>query len=214
MSGALPDPAQTAAFLLAALAITLAPGPDILMTLGTGLARGPRAGVAFGLGCACGCLSHATLAALGIAALLAASPVAFLALKMAGGIYLVVLGVRALRRQPTKPGLTGQGPENTAAPPVRLFMSGMLANAINPKVVLFFLAFLPQFVVPGPGGGARIFALGLLFTLQAALVFALVGRFSGLLGRRLGHAPHRLRWLERMAGGVFILLGLRLLLRP
>ena len=94
---------QSAGFLLAALLVTLAPGPDNLLVLSLGMARGRRQGVAFGLGCAAGCLNHTLLAALGISALIAASPTAFAGLKAAGGLYLVWLGVQARREKPTAP---------------------------------------------------------------------------------------------------------------
>ncbi len=147
--------AQTLAFLLAAVLITATPGPDNLMVLGMGMSRGRAQGIAFGLGCALGCLSHTLLAVVGVSALIAASPWAFTALKWAGGAYLVWLGVQALR---STGGARVQAGGASADSLHALFFKGMLANAINPKVVLFFLSFLPQFVVParrrGPAAGA------------------------------------------------------------
>ena len=202
--------AQAAGFLAAALLITLAPGPDNLMVLSLGLARGRRAGLAFGAGCALGCLNHTLLAALGVSALLAASPLAFTGLRWAGGLYLLWLGLQALRG--------GGGTALQQAPadrPARLFLKGLAVNAINPKVVLFFLAFLPQFVDPARGSAAlQLLQLGGLFTLQALLVFGAIGHFAGQAGERLARQPAIGRWLDRVAGGVFVLLGLRLLLKP
>jgi threonine/homoserine/homoserine lactone efflux protein len=200
---------QLAAFLVAAVLITLAPGPDNLMVLSLGVARGRRAGIAFGLGCALGCLSHTTLAALGISALLAASAGAFMALKVAGGLYLVWLGMQTLRN--ARP----LGADACALPvegAARLFARGLVANAINPKVILFFLAFLPQFVAAGRGGAAwQTLQLGVAFTLQAALIFGAIGWFAGGIGQWLQRRPAIGAWLDRLAGGIFVLLGLRLL---
>ena len=198
---------QLSGFLAVAVLITLAPGPDNLMVLSLGMARGRQAGVAFGLGCALGCLNHTLLAALGISALIAASPTAFTVLRIAGGLYLVWLGVQAIR---------SARPASVAAamsePPMKLFVKGLIANAINPKVILFFLAFLPQFVDTGHGhAGWQIVQLGLLFTFETVLIFGAIGWFAGRLGERLARHPAVGTWLDRIAGGIFVALGLRLL---
>ncbi|MBV8037859.1 LysE family translocator [Roseateles sp.] len=200
---------QTLAFLATALVLTATPGPDNLMVLSMGMSRGRRAGMAFGLGCALGCLSHTLLAVVGISALVAASPLAFGLLKSLGGAYLVWMGVQAWRHAGRVPvgGATGDG-----ASLRQLFVKGLVANAINPKVVLFFLAFLPQFVVAAQGPVAvQLGLLGLLFTAQAALLFGLLGHFSGGVGACLNRRPAIGPWLDRLAGTVFIGLGLRLL---
>ncbi len=201
--------AQLLAFTMAALLITATPGPDNLMVLGMGMSKGRRQGMAFGLGCAVGCLSHTLLAVLGVSALVAASPLAFSALKWIGGGYLVWLGVNALRS-------AGQGAkvsdvESGQAPARELFFKGMLANAINPKVVLFFLSFLPQFVVPEQGGiGLQLGILGVVFAVQAGVLFAALAYFAGSIGAWLTRRPHASVWLDRMAGAVFVGLGLRM----
>ncbi|OSZ65852.1 LysE family translocator [Hydrogenophaga sp. IBVHS2] len=204
------SPEQFFGFLLAAVLITASPGPDNLMVLSTGMARGRRHGIAFGLGCAAGCLSHTALALAGVSALVAASPAAFTALRWAGGLYLVWLGVQALRHA----GQSGLGSASAGSEtPGRLFARGLVANAINPKVVLFFLSFLPQFVQPAQGGvGLQIGLLGLLFTLQAAVLFGLLGFFAGSVGAWLQRRPGAGLWLDRVAGALFVGLGLRLIL--
>lgn len=203
-------PEQFFGFLAAALLITASPGPDNLMVLALGMARGRRRGVVFGLGCALGCLSHTLLATLGVGALIAASPVAFAALKVCGGLYLVWLGVGALRSR------GGARVEGVVAPQEslpRLFAKGLLANSINPKVVLFFLSFLPQFVVAGDGhAGWQTAQLGLLFTAQACVLFALLGYFSGAVGTWINVHPRAGLWLDRVAGTIFVGLGLRLII--
>jgi threonine/homoserine/homoserine lactone efflux protein len=200
---------QILGFLTAAVLITLSPGPDNMMVLGVGMSRGRARGMAFGLGCALGCLSHTLLATIGVSALIAASPAAFTALKVAGGLYLVWLGLGALRsRGGAKASAVLAEPE----PLPKMFMRGVLANAINPKVVLFFLSFLPQFVVAAHGhANLQTAALGIIFTIQAAILFGLLGYFSGSVGRWLARSPKAGMWLDRVAGGIFVALGLKLI---
>lgn len=203
------SPEQLFGFLLAAVAITASPGPDNLMVLGMGMSRGRAQGMAFGLGCALGCISHTVLAVAGVSALVAASPLALTALKIAGGLYLLWLGWQALR---SRGGAQVSANAASADSLRRLFLRGMLANAINPKVVLFFLAFLPQFVVPTQGPVAlQLAVLGGAFTLQAALLFGLLGFFAGTVGAWLQRWPGASLWLDRLAGAVFITLGARLI---
>ncbi len=205
------SPEQLLGFLLAAVAVTASPGQDNLMVLGIGVSRGRRHGIAFGLGCALGCLSHTLLAVAGVSALVAASPVALTTLKIAGGTYLVWLGIKSLRSQgevALDATVSGTGVASLRT----LFGQGLVANAINPKVVLFFLAFLPQFVRPGQGPVAwQMAALGLAFTAQAALLFGLLGYFAGSVGQWLQRWPRAGLWLDRVAGLVFIGLGARLI---
>jgi threonine/homoserine/homoserine lactone efflux protein len=198
---------QLSGFLAVAVLITLAPGPDNLMVLSLGMARGRQAGVAFGLGCALGCLNHTLLAALGVSALIAASPVAFTALKILGGLYLVWLGVQAIRNARPPSVATAM-----REPPMGLFVKGLIANAINPKVILFFLAFLPQFVDTTRGhAGWQIVQLGTLFTLETVAIFGAIGWFAGSIGEQLARHPAVGTWLDRVAGGIFVALGLRLI---
>ncbi|CDG82509.1 LysE family translocator [Janthinobacterium agaricidamnosum] len=203
------SPEQFAGFLGAALLITVSPGPDNLMVLGVGMSRGRRQGMVFGLGCALGCLSHTLLATLGVSALIAASPAAFTALKICGGLYLVWLGIGALR---SRGGTSVDGALQVQESSARLFAKGLLANSINPKVVLFFLAFLPQFVDAGRGGvGWQTAQLGLIFTAQACVLFGLLGYFSGAVGKWINRHPSAGLWLDRVAGTIFISLGVRLM---
>ena len=187
------------AFLAASALITLAPGPDNLMVLSQSLSRGRAAGLGLALGCALGCLTHTLWATLGVSALVASSPALFTALKLAGSAYLVWLGIGALRSPGAR--LTGS---DSASPPEswwRYLRRGFIANAINPKVGLFFLAFMPQFVDPAAGhAGLQMIVLGGVFVLQTILIFGAIalaaGRFGALLRRRPGVA----RWLDRLTG--------------
>ncbi len=204
-------PEQFFGFLTAALLITASPGPDNLMVLSMGVSRGRKQGVAFGLGCALGCLSHTILAALGISALISASPIAFTSLKIAGGLYLIYLGSQALRSRGIGHQIGAQNyPQDSL---LKLFSKGLIANSINPKVVLFFLSFLPQFVIQQNGHiGLQTAQLGITFTVQAVVLFGLLGYFSGAVGQWLNKRPKAGLWLDRIAGSIFIALGLRLVL--
>ncbi|HBI69574.1 MAG TPA: lysine transporter LysE [Massilia sp.] len=200
---------QFLGFLLAAILLTASPGPDNLMVLGLGMSKGRKQGMVFGLGCALGCLSHTLLAVLGVSALIAASPVAFTALRVGGGLYLVWLGYNALRSQ----GGSKTSDGNAAPQSLRsLFTKGLVANAINPKVVLFFLSLLPQFVIPANGNvPGQMLALGVTFTVQAAILFGLLGYFAGAIGAWLNRKPGAGKWLDRIAGTVFVALGIKLI---
>lgn len=204
--------AQVAGFLAAAALITLAPGPDNLSVLSLGLSRGRRAGIGFGLGCALGCFTHTLWATLGVTALIAASETAFTLLKLAGAAYLVWLGIGALR----SPGATlsaETGGQATAEAMRPFLVRGFVANAINPKVALFFLAFLPQFVDPARGhAAAQTALLGTLFAAQTVLIFGAIGWYAGTLGGWLRGRPAVGRWLDRATGVLFIGLGIRLAL--
>jgi len=200
---------QFFAFLAAAILLTLSPGPDNMMVLGIGMAKGRLRGMAFGLGCAMGCLSHTLLAVVGVSALIAASPLAFTVLKVCGGLYLAWMGFKAIRSR----GAGAVDRLDAVTESARtLFLRGVFANAINPKVVLFFLSFLPQFVVARRGGASlQLALLGITFTLQATILFGLLGYFSGAVGAWLTRRPRAGMWLDRIAGGIFIGLGLRLI---
>jgi threonine/homoserine/homoserine lactone efflux protein len=202
-------PVQFFGFLGTAIAITVSPGPDNLMVLSIGASRGRIRGMAFGLGCALGCLSHTLLAALGIGALIKASPLAFTTLKVLGGLYLIYMGWQALR---SRGGAHVNALEQSSETPLKLFGKGLLANAINPKVVMFFLAFLPQFVDSARGDTAwQIAQLGVTFTLQGALLFGTLGYFAGYIGQWLNRHERAGLWLDRVAGTIFVGLGLKLI---
>jgi threonine/homoserine/homoserine lactone efflux protein len=194
-------------FMAAALLLNLTPGPDMLYVLGTSSARGARAGVAAALGIGAGCAVHIALGALGVSALIAASPLAFSILKGAGAGYLVWAGVSMLRTR-TKPGDAVARP---ATPARRVFWQGALINALNPKVALFFLALLPQFIDAHAGAGqaSAFLALGVLFDTSGTLVNIAVALAAGWLGTS-GAARRCGAWLDRAAGGLFVALGVKL----
>jgi threonine/homoserine/homoserine lactone efflux protein len=196
-----------ALFMSAALLLNLTPGPDMLFVAGTSAARGRRAGVLAALGVGLGCSFHIALAALGLAALLATSALAFAVVKWLGAAYLVWTGITMLR---ARPGAT----DTTPAPTGRaVFWQGALTNALNPKVALFFLAFLPQFVGAGAPNQAWTFVwLGTLFTVSGTAVNVIVALAAGTLARRLasGASTGAGPWLQRAAGALFVGLGVKL----
>jgi threonine/homoserine/homoserine lactone efflux protein len=198
-------------FLAVSFVITLAPGPDNLMVLGQSLARGRAAGFGIAVGCALGCFTHTLWAALGVSAALASSPLAFLLLKLTGAGYLGWIGVQTLRHA-AAPRLANLG-NGGREPWWRFLRRGFIANAINPKVALFFLAFLPQFTSPVRGSLAlQMVQLGIAFAIQTILVFGAIAIAAGSLGRLLARRPLVGLWLERGAGLLFIGLALRLVL--
>ncbi|RQH04590.1 LysE family translocator [Paraburkholderia dinghuensis] len=199
-----------ALFLATSLAITFAPGPDNLQVLARGISQGRAAGLVAALGFAAGVTFHTTLAALGIAALLRSSPVAFQILKLAGAAYLVWIGIKALRSQ----GLAAAG-ERERQPLRTIFRQSVLGNMMNPKVTLFFVVFLPQFVDPRGAQGVtlQMLELGLIFMLQTVVVFSIFGLCAGTIGGWLKRRPRAGVWLDRLAGLTFIAIGIRVALR-
>jgi threonine/homoserine/homoserine lactone efflux protein len=197
-------------FVVAALLLNLTPGADMVFVAGTGAAAGRRAGLMAAWGVGAGCLLHVAMAAIGLSALIAASPWAFRLLTWAGAAYLVFLGLTMLLRR--RAAIAAPATEVRAG---SVFWRGALTNALNPKVALFFLAFLPQFIDPQAGGQAWAFVLlGLWFTVSGTLVNAVVAWLAAGARERFsnGGTGRAGRWLERAAGVLFVGLGLRLAL--
>src|SRR3954469_396984 len=211
----MPDAETIALFMAAALELNLTPGPDMMYVTARSVADVRRAGVVAALGIGAGTLVHIAALALGLAALLAAVPLAYDVVRWAGAIYLAWLGVRAIRD-------ARRGVAARRVPPAPLravFRQGVVTNVLNPKVALFFLAFLPQFVDPARGSAvAQIVALGLLFDASGTLVNVAVALgASGATARvrrsgddaRVGNGGIALRVLT---GAIFIALAARLAL--
>lgn len=197
------------AFLAASALVTVAPGPDNLMVLSVGISRGRSAGIGFGLGCALGCFTHTLWATLGIGAVVLASESTFTTLKMAGAAYLVYIGIMAWRYA-GKMALINLDPGS--AEPISLHIRrGFIANVINPKVALFFIAFLPQFVDQSRGAvWPQMLLLGAVFAAQTVVIFGSLGWFSGNIGTRLQRQPKLAFWLDRGAALLFFGLALHL----
>jgi threonine/homoserine/homoserine lactone efflux protein len=200
-------PPPLALYVAASLALIATPGQDMLYVVSRSLAQGRLAGVCSALGVSIGILVHTALAALGVAALLRASPALFLALRLAGAAYLVALGVRMLVSPPRF------DPAHRAAPlPFALLVrQGIVSNVMNPKIAVFFVAFLPQFVDPGTAHPTReLVLLGALYAALAFPVKAAVGIAAGAFRERLGRSQSALAWLNRAGAAVLIALGVRL----
>ena len=195
-----------ASFVAAALALNLAPGPDMTYVAARSLAQGRRAGVISALGIAVGCLFHIAAAALGVAILLRAVPQAYTAVRLAGAAYLVYLGIMLIRRA----GATSAEAIVSPASDMAIFRQGVLTNILNPKVALFFLAFLPQFVSPEHGPvGLQTLALGVYFNVQGTIVNALVAWLAGSAGDALRSSRAK-AWGQRTSGVILVGLGVRL----
>ena len=195
-------------YILASLALILTPGQDMLYVISRSLAQGRLAGVCSALGVCLGILVHTALAALGVGAVLMASEGLFLALKLAGAAYLVYLGLALLLKRPAAVALHGAA---TRLTPAALVRQGMLSNVTNPKIVLFFFAFLPQFVDPASPHATRdLVTLGVLYAAMALPVKAGVGLAAGALSERILRRPRAMAWIERSSGALLVGLGLRL----
>ncbi len=197
-------------FVAAVAVLNATPGVDLLLAVSRTLQAGPRAGVAAALGINAGCIVHALAAAFGLAAVLAVSSAAFSLLKWAGAAYLLWLAAGMLRSAWRAP---ASAPAATALPPRSLwtdFRTGVLTNVLNPKVALFFLAFLPQFIQPGtPNKTLAFLTLGGWFIVQSTLFLLVVVAVVAQL-RQLPASPRAARWLNGLGGVLFAGLALRL----
>jgi threonine/homoserine/homoserine lactone efflux protein len=204
------DLAASLIFVTASLLLIIAPGPDIFFLIAQGVSRGPRAGLVTAMGLAAGNLVHTLAAALGISIVFQTSALAFNALKLSGAAYLLFLAWKMFRA-----GLAAQAPTQTGEVGESLFWRGFLMSVLNPKVALFFLAFLPQFVSARAGPvWLQMMVFGLLFTAMVVCVFGAIGLGAGRLRNTLWQAKAgRIGpYLNRAVAGVFVVLALRLAL--
>lgn len=194
-------------FILSGLLLNITPGPDTIYILGRSVQLGWRGGAAAALGVCCGCLVHVTGAAIGLSALLAASSTAFAFVKLIGAAYLLYVGIRMLLSRPQAIAAAADEGDVSLR---KVFWQGAMTNALNPKVALFFLAFLPQFVAAEAPHKALAFALlGSIFVLNGTLWCLGLAAFAARAAQRIKRSTRVLLWINRALGGFFIWLGVR-----
>ena len=194
-------------FTVASLVLIVTPGQDMVLVMSRSIAQGAAAGVVTAAGVSVGLVGHTVLATLGLGAILRTSEWLFLALKLVGAAYLIYLGVGLLRTKATKMVVQVSAKRSL----LRLFADGALSNISNPKIAVFYFAFLPQFVRPtAEHPTLSVFVLGLLFAALPSLVKGPVGYFAGLLSGWLRSRPSFLAWLYRSSGAVLVALGVKL----
>jgi threonine/homoserine/homoserine lactone efflux protein len=200
---------MTPEFLLTSFIVVASPGTGVLITLAAGLSRGARASIVAAFGCTLGILPHMAAAVSGLAALLHASALAFEAVKYLGVAYLLFMAWQVLKEK----GALSVEPEATARSVRQVIVSAILANALNPKLSIFFFAFLPQFVSPGDASPIlRMTELSLVFMLMTFGVFVVYGFFAASVRNHVISRPAILAWMRRTFAAAFVLLGARLAL--
>lgn len=210
----MPDLQHVLMFIVAGWLLNLTPGPDVLYIVTNALRSGTRAGVIAGLGITAGCFVHIVAAAVGLSALLAASATAFTILKWLGAAYLLWVGSKLLMARPPQDttDVVALARSRPDMPLRAIFMGGFWTNVLNPKVALFFLAFVPQFVAPDVENKVLAFlALGTLFNLNSIPVNSGWALAAGWMAQRQG-IQRGMHWLDRVAGAMFIAFGLKLAL--
>ena len=194
-------------FVLSGLLLNVTPGPDTAYIIGRSVQMGWRGGAAAAIGICCGCLVHVFGAALGLSALLMASSAAFTVLKWVGAAYLLLTGLHMLL---SRPRLVAEAAAPAATSLSRVFWQGALTNVLNPKVALFFLAFLPQFVAADSAHKTLAFlALGLIFISNGTLWCLGIAAFAARAAGRIRQSAGAMAWVNRLLGGLFVYLGIR-----
>jgi threonine/homoserine/homoserine lactone efflux protein len=200
-----------ALFMVSGLLLNILPGPDSLLIMTRSATQGWRAGVAASLGIGAGTIVHVLGAALGMSAILATSATAFTVVKFVGAAYILYMAFGLLR---TRRSASPQAAPAVAPLPYRkIYAQGVLTNVLNPKVALFFLAFVPQFIDAGAASKPLAFVvLGCIFNVNGMLWSVFLAVFTGLASARLKVAPGVALWLNRITGGLFVWLGIKLAL--
>jgi threonine/homoserine/homoserine lactone efflux protein len=203
------EPSQLALFMLATLALNLTPGPDMLYTATRSLGQGRKAGIASALGIGTGTIVHIVAATFGLSAILSYSAFTFMAIKYLGAAYLIYLGIKTLRSKAQLHLGTDVSKDSTS----RIFWQGVITNVLNPKVALFFLSFLPQFVNPERSSvGLQLTTLGVLFDISGTTVLLVIAIAVGHASGWLENRPTFWKLQKWFTGSVFIALGARLAL--
>jgi Putative threonine efflux protein len=194
-------------FVLSGVLLNVTPGPDTAYIIGRSVQMGWRGGAAAAIGICCGCLVHVFAAAVGLSALLMASSAAFTVLKWVGAAYLLFTGLQMLLSRPSPVAETAAPAETSLS---RVFWQGALTNVLNPKVALFFLAFLPQFVAADSAHKTLAFLLlGLIFISTGTLWCLGIAAFAARAASRIRQSAGAMAWVNRLLGGLFVYLGIR-----
>ncbi|NHZ90948.1 LysE family translocator [Massilia sp. CCM 8733] len=197
-------------FILSGLLLNIMPGPDSLLIMTRSATQGWRAGVAPTLGIGAGTMIHVLAAALGLSAILSTSATAFMVVKYIGAAYIIYMAIGLLRSKRRDPAAPVDVP---ALPYAKIFAQGFLTNVLNPKVAVFFLAFVPQFISPDASSKALAFViLGCIFNLNGMLWCTSLALFTAQASARIKVNPSVSLWLNRVTGGLFIWLGIKLAL--
>ncbi|QSN61363.1 LysE family translocator [Caballeronia sp. M1242] len=201
-------------FLVAVFLLNVTPGPDTAYIVGRSVAQGRGAGIVSALGISAGCVVHTLACAFGLTAILAASATAFTVVKIAGAIYLIYLGVRLIftKHEAASDVASAKASARTAPKSLRqLFTQGFVTNVLNPKVVLFFVSFFPQFVAADSQHKTLAFlTLGLVFIAMSTVWNSFVAWIAGSVTQRFSGKPGVKKWLDRGVGGAFVGLGIKL----
>ncbi|MES3022041.1 MAG: LysE family translocator [Pseudomonadota bacterium] len=199
-----------ALFVVSGLLLNIMPGPDSLLIMARSATQGWRAGCAAALGIGSGTMVHVLAAALGMSAILATSATAFTVIKYIGAAYILYMAIGLLR---SKKSGTETAPAVPALPYRKIYAQGFLTNVLNPKVALFFLAFVPQFIDAGaPDKALAFIVLGVIFNINGMLWCTALALFTAFASARLKVSPLVALWLNRVTGGLFIWLGIKLAL--
>ena len=198
-------------FIISGLILNITPGPDTAYIVGRSAQFGWRGGAAAALGIETGVLVHICACAIGLSALLAASAIAFSLVKWVGAGYLCYIGIKMLLTRQSESAASPSEPEARATSLSKVFWQGTLTNVLNPKVALFFLAFLPQFVeAQAPSKAIAFLALGLIFVFNSTMWCLGVAAFSARVARQFQQSGRAMLWINRALGGMFVYLGARI----
>ncbi|WP_285655814.1 LysE family translocator [Allomuricauda sp. NBRC 101325] len=194
-------------FMALVWVLILTPGPDLFFVLSKGIAQGKKAGLLSALGITLGIMAHTLMAAVGLSEILRTSAMAFTLVKILGACYLIYIGVKMIGSKPSPiPNKVVQVPHG------KIMLQGFLSNTLNPKVALFFLAFIPQFIDSGAGEVSPFpfLILGSLFALSSMLFLLILGYFSGSMGHYLETKRRTMAWTTKISGCLMVLLGIKL----
>ena len=195
-------------FFTVSLLINISPGPDMIYTAARSLSQGSRAGVLSAIGIFCGCFFHIGAAVLGLSVIIAESATLFNIIKILGAGYLIYLGTRSILSRQSSVELNDVQKSSYQ----KIFMQGLITNVLNPKVALFFLSFLPQFIHPeSPNFKQHILFLGMWFAVQGTLILIVVALLTGYFRQMLETKPGFWKWQERITGSILVILGIKLL---